>query len=480
VVNRNVYGHFAEHLGRGIYEGLWVGPDSPIPNTRGIRNDVLTALKALNVPVLRWPGGCFADEYHWRDGIGPRAERPAMINTHWGGVVENNHFGTHEFMDLVEQLGADAYIVGNVGSGSVREMMEWVEYLTSPGNSPIANLRRKNGRDQPWRVPYFGVGNENWGCGGNMRPEYYADEYRRYNTFVKNYDRLRPIYRIAAGADGDNLTWTEVLMQVAGRHMDGLSVHYYTLPTGNWNAKGSATAFGEDRWFSTIKRARRLDGILTSHAAIMDKAAIERRVGIVVDEWGTWYDAEPGTEPGFLYQQNTLRDALVAAISLHILHRHADRVVMANIAQTVNVLQAMILTDGARMLRTPTYWVFEMFKAHQGGTSLPVDLRSPAYVFGGETIDALSASATRSADGSVHVSIANADPHRSFALAAKLVGISPASVAGRVLTAPAINAHNTFDAPDAVRPAAFDSALLKGDRLELLVPAKSVVVLELR
>lgn len=480
VVNRNIYGHFAEHLGRGIYGGIWVGPDSAIPNTRGIRNDVVAALRQLNIPVLRWPGGCFADEYHWRDGIGPRAERPAMINTHWGGVVENNHFGTHEFMDLVEQLGTEAYITGNVGSGSPREMMEWVEYLTSSGESPAANLRRKNGRDEPWRVRYFGVGNEPWGCGGNMRPEYYADEYRRYNTFIKNYDRSQPIFRIAAGSNGDDLRWTEVLMDVAGRNMNGLSVHYYTLPTGDWQKKGSATDFGEDQWFSTLKRALHIDDLITAHAAIMDKTDPQKRVGMVVDEWGAWYDVEPGTEPGFLYQQSTMRDALVAALSFHIFHRHADRVVMANIAQTVNVLQAVILTDGPRMLRTPTYWVFEMYKVHQGATFLPIALESPDYVFGRETIPAVSASATRDPAGRVHLSLVNTDPHTSFVLSVALAGIAPASISGRVLTASSMNAHNTFDAPDAVSPKAFDGATLKGKTLEVRLPAGSVVVVELQ
>ena len=480
IVNPNIYGHFAEHLGRGIYEGLWVGPESAIPNTRGIRNDVVAALRQLNVPVLRWPGGCFADEYHWRDGIGPRKQRPAMINTHWGGVVENNHFGTHEFMDLVEQLNTNAYIVTNVGSGSARETMEWVEYLTSPGESPMANLRRKNGREQPWRVPYVGVGNEPWGCGGNMRPEYYADEFRRHNTFIKNYDRTQPVYRIAAGADGEDVNWTQVMMDVVGSRMDGLSVHKYTLPTGNWRAKGSATVFGEDQWFSTIKRAWQIDDVISRHAAVMDKADPEKRIGMVVDEWGTWYDVEPGTEPGFLYQQNTLRDALVAAVTLHIFQQHADRVVMANIAQMVNVLQAMILTDGPRMLRTPTFWVFEMLKVHQGGTVLPIALQSPDYVFGGERIPAVSASATRDRAGTVHLSIANADPNRGFAFKVTLAGFAPASFSCRVLTADGITAHNTFDAPDAVTPKPFEGATLKGDRLEVSVPGKSVVVLQMR
>lgn len=481
VVNRHIYGHFAEHLGRGIYEGIWVGPDSPIPNTRGIRNDVLAALKALDIPVLRWPGGCFADEYHWKDGIGPRDRRPAMINTNWGGVVEDNGFGTHEFMDLVELLGTDAYVTGNVGSGTPQEMMEWVEYMTSDAVSPMANLRRRNGREKPWRVPFFGIGNEPWGCGGNMRAEYYADEYRRYNTFIKNYDRGRPVARIAAGSGGQDTRWTEVLMGVAGRQMNGLSLHHYTLPTGSWSAKGSATAFGEAQWFSTLKRTLVMEDLIAKHAEVMDRADPKKRVGLVVDEWGTWYDVEPGTQPGFLYQQNTLRDAIVAALNFHIFHRHADRVTMANVAQTVNVLQAMILTDREKMLRTPTYWVFEMFKVHQGGTFLPVDLQSPDYAFGQEKIPMVSASATRAADGpTVHLSLANTSPVQAVALSVKLSGFSPRSAAGRALTAPAMNAHNTFDAPDAVAPAVFGGASLEGDTLNVKLPPRSVVVIALR
>jgi len=481
VVNPRIYGHFAEHLGRGIYEGVWVGPDSPIPNTRGIRNDVVAALKELSIPVLRWPGGCFADEYHWKDGIGPREKRPAMINTHWGGVVEDNSFGTHEFMDLVELLGTDAYITGNVGSGTAQEMMEWVEYLTSDAVSPMANLRRQNGRDKAWRVPYFGIGNEPWGCGGNMRPEYYADEFRKYNTFIKNYDRAKPIYRIAGGASDFNYTWTEVLMERVGRQMNAASLHYYTLPTGNWRTKGSATQFGEDQWFSTLSRTLKMDELITKHAAIMDKADPEKRIGLAIDEWGTWYDVEPGTEPGFLYQQSTMRDAVVAALNFHIFHRHADRVVMANIAQTINVLQAMILTDKEKLLRTPTYWVFEMFKVHQGGTSLPVELQSPDYIFGDQKIPAISASATRAPDGrTVHLSLVNANPHQPATITVTLAGVTPASVTGRVLTAPTMQAHNTFAAPDAVKPASFGGATLVAGALEIRLPAKSVAVLELK
>ena len=481
VVHRNVYGHFAEHLGRGIYEGIWVGPGSPIPNTRGIRTDVVAALKALNIPVLRWPGGCFADEYHWKDGIGPREKRPSMINTHWGGVVEDNSFGTHEFMDLVEQLGTDAYITGNIGSGTPQEMMEWVEYMTSDAQSPMANLRRQNGRDKPWRLPYFGLGNEPWGCGGNMRAEYYADELRKYNTFIKNYDRANPVSRIAAGANSHDYTWTEVLMDRVGRRMNLLSVHYYTLPTGNWNRKGSATDFKEDQWFSTLERTLVMDELLTKHGAIMDKSDPQKQIGLAIDEWGTWYDVEPGTEPGFLYQQNTLRDAVVTALNFHIFHKHAGRVTMTNIAQTVNVLQAMILTNKDKMLRTPTYWVYEMFKVHQGGTYLPIELTAPDYTFGQKKIPMVSASATRAADKSaVHVSFVNTSPSQPVTVVAKLTGASPSAVTGRLLTAAAMNAHNTFAAPDTVKPTAFSGASLERGSLAVTLPAKAVVILTLK
>jgi alpha-L-arabinofuranosidase len=479
VINRNIYGHFAEHLGRCIYEGIWVGEDSTIPNTRGIRNDVVAALKQLDIPVLRWPGGCFADEYHWRDGIGPRTNRPAMINTTWGGVVENNHFGTHEFLDLCGQLGCEPYITGNLGSGTPQEMMEWVEYMTSDASSPMANLRRQNGRDKPWKIKYFGAGNENWGCGGNMRPEFYADNYRRYNTFIKNYPGNR-VYRIACGANGGDTNWTEVLMKQVGRQMNGLSLHHYTLPTGNWKSKGSATEFDEGQWFSTLRRTLEMDDIIVRHSAIMDKTDPQKRIGLVVDEWGAWYDVEPGTNPGFLHQQSTLRDAMVAALNFHIFHRHADRVVMANIAQTINVLQAVILTDKEKMILTPTYHAYEMFKVHQGATFLPVDLSSPNYTRDTNAIPAVSASASRDKAGRVHLSLVNTDPNRSAPVSCKLAGLVLKTVTGRVLTADTMQAHNTFEKPDAVQPAAFTDFKVDGESLAVELPAKSVVVLEIQ
>lgn len=479
VIKPEIYGQFAEHLGHCIYGGIWVGPDSPIPNTRGLRDDVLAALKNLHVPVLRWPGGCFADEYHWKDGIGPREKRPSMINTHWGGVVENNAFGTHEFMDLCETIGCEAYICGNVGSGTVQEMMDWVEYITSDADSPMANLRRANGRERPWRLQYFGVGNESWGCGGSMSPEYYSDNYRRYNTFVKNYDRAHPVFRVACGSNGEDFNWTDVLMRRATRYMNGLSLHYYTLPTGDWKKKGSATDFDEAAWHATLGRTLHMADLIDGHTAIMDKYDPLKKVGLVIDEWGTWYDVEPGTNPGFLYQQNTLRDAIVAALNLHIFQQHADRIAMTNIAQMVNVLQAMILTDGDRMVLTPTYHVFEMFKVHQGATVIPLELHSPDYELAGNVIPAVSASASRAPSGQVDLSLVNTDPRHPATVTCKLEGTAPTRVTGRVLTAATMGAHNTFDDPAAVAPAPFTGASLAGSTLTVTLPPMSVVVLSL-
>jgi alpha-N-arabinofuranosidase len=474
-ISRHIYGHFAEHLGRCIYEGIWVGESSSIDNLRGIRKDVVAALRKLQVPVLRWPGGCFADEYHWQDGIGPREQRPKMINTHWGGVVENNHFGTHEFMDLCEQIGAEAYVCGNVGSGSVQEMMGWVEYMTSDADSPMANLRRKNGRDAPWKLSFFGVGNESWGCGGNMRPEYYADNYRRYATYVKDYGG-HPVQRIACGSNGADFNWTEVLMASAARQMQGLSLHWYTLPTNDWQRKGSSTEFGEEEWHSTLFQTLRMQELVTGHAAIMDRHDPEKRVGMVVDEWGTWYDAEPGTNPGFLYQQNTLRDALAAGINLNIFNQHCDRISMANIAQTINVLQAMILTDKERMLLTPSYHAFEMYKVHQDQTLIPLELDTPEYSLGGRSVPMLHASASRAASGQVQLSLVNLHASRPATL---LLPPGLGEPSGRILTAPTLSAHNTFEQPELVRPVNFTGFSAEAGSLRIEMPAKSLVVLTL-
>jgi len=474
-----VYGQFAEHLGRGIYEGIWVGEHSKIPNTRGYRNDVVAALKALHVPLVRWPGGCFADDYHWREGIGPRDKRPVKVNVTWGGVEETNAFGTHEFMDFAELIGAKTYVAGNVGNGSPQEMAEWVEYLTSPTNSTIANLRRTNGRKDPWKLDYFGIGNENWGCGGEMTAEHYTNLYRNFAAFVRVPGGTKTS-KIAGGPGADDYKWTETLMAGAARQMDALSLHYYVIPTGDWGKKGSATQFDEQAWADTMVQALRMDELVTRHSAIMDKYDPQKRVGLYVDEWGIWHDVEPGTNGGFLYQQNTMRDAVVAAATLNIFHKHAERVRLTAIAQMVNVLQAMILTDGDKMILTPTYWVYDLYRPFQGATALPVEVSSPAYTLGKASVPAVTASAGRDAAGIIHLALVNLDPNKPATVTVKLSGVTGKAVEGRILTAPAMASHNTFAAPEVVKPTAFKGATLKGDTLTVVLPSKAVAVLDLR
>ncbi len=478
-INKNIYGHFAEHLGRCIYEGIWVGQDSAIPNTKGIRNDVLQALKNLNIPVLRWPGGCFADEYHWKDGVGPRENRKRMVNTHWGGVVENNHFGTHEFMLLCELLECEPYICGNVGSGTVQEMSEWVEYMTFDGESPMANWRSENGREKPWKLTYFGVGNENWGCGGHMRPEYYADLYRQFQTYVRNYGDNK-IYKIAGGANVDDYNWTEVLMRNAGRFMDGLSLHYYTIPGEFWSGKGSATDFTEDEWFTTMKKALHMEELVSKHGTIMDKYDPEKRVGMIVDEWGTWFDVEPGTNPGFLYQQNTIRDALVASITLNIFNNHCDRVQMANIAQTVNVLQAMVLTEGENMILTPTYHVFDMYKVHQDATCLTAEATTTVFKGKEEEIPTVHLSASKNDRGEVNITLCNMSNQDSAPVSIELRGLldkNVTQVSGKILTAENMNDRNTFENPTAVEPVVFERLNVNENELTFEMPPMSVLLI---
>jgi len=472
-ISPDIYGHFAEHLGRCIYGGIWVGPDSEIPNVRGIRTDVVEALKKLNIPVLRWPGGCFADEYHWKDGIGPREKRPRIVNTHWGMVVEDNSFGTHEFMDLCEQLGCGAYIAGNVGSGTPEEMMDWVEYLTFDGDSEMALLRKQNGREKPWTVKYFGVGNENWGCGGNMTPEYYADVYKRYQTYVKNYPGSR-IRKVACGPNGNDTRWMDVVL---GRSRpDGIGVHYYVM-SGSWGNKGSATQFDEGEWFSLMDKTIKVQYLLRDQIAVMDRHDPRNRVEMYVDEWGTWWNQEPGSKPGFLYQQNSVRDAVSAGIYLNEFNQHCDRVKMANIAQTVNVLQAMILTDGAKMILTPTYHVFEMYKVHQDARLLESELTCNAYTRRGTKLPSLSVSASKSKDGAVHITLCNIDPTAPAELKCSVSGMNVRKVSGRVLTGETMNAHNTFDRPDVVKTADLKGIEVRDGNILATLPSKSVTVL---
>ena len=483
-INKELQGHFSEHLGRCIYEGLYVGENSDIPNTNGMRNDVVEALKELQIPVLRWPGGCFADEYHWKDGIGEKSSRKKMINTHWGGVVEDNSFGTHEYMELCRQLGCKTYVNGNVGSGTVQEMSEWVEYMTFEGVSPMADLRKKNGHEGSWDVNFFGVGNENWGCGGNMTPEYYGNLYRRYQTYVRNYNPQKPVYKIACGPNADDYDWADNVLKTCFRcpdylhgYMDGMSLHYYTVP-GPWEHKGSATDFDEQKWYLTLSKTLYMEDLINHHTAIMDKYDKNHVIGLVVDEWGTWYDVEPGTNPGFLYQQNTIRDALVAGINLNIFNKHCDRVRMANIAQLINVLQAVILTDGKKMIKTPTYHVFNMYKHHQDGELVESSIETQKIgVEDAYKVPNLTESVSMGTDGKLHITLTNLSATESYEINGNLADCTIKTVRGEMVC-DEIHAHNTFENPEQVTVKEFNDYSFADNNIKFTIPAACVLHLE--
>ena len=481
-IHKELYGQFAEHLGTCIYGGLWVGNNSSIPNINGYRKDVLHALQDLKVPVLRWPGGCFADEYHWMDGIGPQDKRPKMQNNNWGGTIEDNSFGTHEFLNLCELLGAEPYISGNVGSGTVEELAKWVEYMTSDGDTPMANLRRKNGRQKAWKVKYLGVGNESWGCGGNMRPEYYSDLFRRYSVYCRNYDTNR-LYKIASGASDYDYNWTKVLMDNVGNRMDGLSLHYYTVK--GWSgSKGSATKFLNDEYYWTIGKCLEIEDVIKKHCSIMDKRDPQKKIGLLVDEWGTWWDEEPGTIRGHLYQQNTMRDAFVAALTLNIFHRHVDRIKMANIAQVVNVLQSMILTDmrdNGHMVLTPTYHVFRMYQPFQDATALPLEISCDSIkVRENQTIPTIFSSAAKTKDNSIVVSLANISLDKSQDIDIVLDLSTINNITGEILKCKNISDYNDFEHPQTITPHVFKDMKIKKNIIKIKIPAKSIVVLNIK
>lgn len=487
-INPEIYGHFSEHLGRCIYEGLYVGEHSEIPNKNGMRTDVVEALRDISIPVLRWPGGCFADEYHWKDGIGPKEKRKKMVNTHWGGVVEDNSFGTHEFFELCEQLGCKAYINGNVGSGTVQEMSEWVEYMTFDGMSPMANLRKENGHEKPWKVDYFGVGNENWGCGGNMTPQYYANEYRRYQTYVRNYHPEQPIRKICGGANVADYYWTKEVLKTTFDNipkdfhglMDGLSLHYYVHPEG-WEIKGSATEFDTGVWYKTLAKALYMEELVTKHGTIMDEYDPEKKIGMIVDEWGSWYTVEEGTNPGFLYQQSTVRDALVAGITLNIFNKHCDRVKMANLAQTVNVLQSVILTEGPKMLLTPTYHVFHMYKYHQDADLVASTLEGDSLIGEEEEymVPDVQDSVSVSADGTVNITVNNLAVSETKELAVSFMELCPESVEAFIVTGE-MSAYNTFEQPQAVKEEKFEAFEITDKGLKAVLPPCSVVLFRVK
>lgn len=476
-INKDIYGHFSEHLGRCIYEGIYVGEDSKIPNVNGMRCDVVNALREMGIPVLRWPGGCFADEYHWKDGIGKKSERKKMINTHWGGVVEDNSFGTHEYFELCRQLGCDTYVNANVGSGSVKEMSEWVEYMTFDGVSPMAELRKKNGSEKPFDLTYLGVGNESWGCGGNMDPEYYGCLYKQYNTFCRDYDLSKHIKRIACGPNAGDYHWTKVVTDKVKRYADALSLHYYTLPTGKWEHKGSATVFDKNEYNSTICKAYYIDELIKNHLAMMQSVQPDSNVKLIVDEWGTWYDVEPGTNPGFLYQQSTMRDAIVAALTLNIFNKHADKIIMANIAQTVNVLQSVILTDGEKMVKTPTYYVFKMYKEHQNNTLLGSYITSENIESKNDRnkqFPQLIEFASTDENGTIYSTITNTSSVKSAKIKCQIADTKVDSIYAEIISGECHD-KNDFENQDKVKTVKFTDYKKLKDGFTAVIPACSVV-----
>ena len=476
IINKNIYGHFAEHLGHCIYDGFYVGDTSKIPNTNGVRNDIIAALKKLKIPNLRWPGGCFADTYHWKDGIGPKDKRPAMVNKWWGGVTEDNSFGTHDFLNMCELLGAQPYLSGNVGSGTVQELADWVQYTNFKGKSPMSDLRTQNGRTEPWNVKLWGIGNEAWGCGGNMKPEYYADEYRKYATFISDWENTGGLLRIASGASDADYNWTETLMKNIPLNMlGGVAMHHYSVL--DWNKKGPAVEFSEEQYFGIMKQALLMEELVTKHAAIMDKYDPKQKIALVVDEWGGWYDVEKGANPGFLYQQNTIRDAMIAGVTLNIFNNHADRVRVANLAQCVNVLQAVILTNKEKMILTPTYHVMEMYNVHQGATLLPLTVTGNNYVFNGEKLPAISASASKDSTGVIHISLVNIDPDHAQKIELNIGEEKVKEVTSKILTSKKLQDYNSFTEPEKIKPAPFKELVLNKNIITITLPPTSVIVI---
>jgi alpha-L-arabinofuranosidase len=485
-IDRNIFGQFAEHLGHGIYEGVWVGPDSKIPNTRGIRNDVVAALKAIKVPNVRWPGGCFADEYHWRKGIGPT--RAVTLNSNWGGVTEPNSFGTHEFMDFLDQIGSEAYLSVNLGSGTPQEAAEWLEYLTTPQATTLQKERTANGHPAPFKIPYLGIGNESWDCGGNMTPDYYIGQLKIYSRFVRNFNpaqqQQQQMLKIAVGPGGDEprfTEWTEAVMKAWAAHqwswdMNGLSMHNYTVV--RWPPAFKSTGFGDSEYAQILKSTLDMNGLINKYSAIMDKYDSQKKIALVVDEWGAWYAPLPGSNPGFLVQQNSQRDAILAALNLNIFARHADRVRMANIAQMINVLQSMVMTDKEKMVLTPTYYVFKMYVPFQDATFLPVTFNAGSYTQGDITLPRVDAIAAKDATGKLWLELTNVDPNQPVDVELSLSGIAARSVSGETLTAPKVDSVNTFDAPNAVMPKPI-SAKVQAGKLVLTLEPKSVTVVSI-
>ena len=461
-IRPDLHGHFAEHLGSCIYGGLWVGPKSPIPNIRGFRTQAVEYLKAVGIPVLRWPGGCFADDYHWRDGIGPLDKRPKSVNIHWGNYVEDNSFGTHEFLDLCRLIGAEPYLAGNVGSGTPQELRDWVEYCNYPSGSSLSDERARNGSPEPFRVRCWGVGNENWGCGGRMTPEEYAGHYRRFATFVRPLGDTRP-FLIACGPSGNNPDWSRRFMNSVDQRSlpHGFAMHFYS------NGRNEPTKFTVEALRDQLSSFARLEHGILQQRGLLDGYDPERRVQLLIDEWGVWDRMIPEEEKryGRLWQQITMRSAVAAALGLNVFHRQADKLYMCNIAQIVNVLHSLLLTEGDRCVRTSTYYAFDLLKPHRSKTAVRVETGDSSPL-------GLSVSASRK-DQDLVLTCVNPSHDTPLKVNCSLSGVTVSSAQARLLHHPDYNAANTFDAPGRIVPREHP-VTATGSRLQLDLPPMSI------
>jgi len=470
VVKPELHGHFAEHLGSCVYGGLWVGKDSKVPNVNGHRRLAIEYLRDLGIPVLRWPGGCFADDYHWRDGIGPPAKRPKRVNIHWGGSVEDNSFGTHEFIDLCRLIKAEPYFAGNVGSGSPRELRDWVEYCNYPSGSDLSEERVANGSREPFHVRYWGVGNESWGCGGDMRPEEYAALYRQFAVYLREFGGTKP-FLIASGPSGSDVGWSRgFLDKMRGEFPDGLSMHYYE------GGADAPTEFTVPHMNDQLSIFAKVEDSIRLQRSVLDGYRQGGNVGLILDEWGVW-DRIPESDErryGKLWQQSTMRGALAAGLGLNSFNRLADKLYMCNIAQIVNVLQSLLITEGAqseKCVRTTSYYAFALFKGHRSKTSLHVDTQDQSPL-------GLSSSASRGGDEMV-LSFVNPRSDLDLRVHCSLAGALATEGTAEILHSADLNACNSFLKPDTV-VLQKHAVKVDGSKIQLDMPRLSVATVTLR
>jgi alpha-N-arabinofuranosidase len=488
-----IYGHFVEHLGGVVYDGVWVGERSRVPNIGGVRRALVEALRAVRPAVVRWPGGCFADSYDWHDGIGPRNQRPRRTNF-WAdeehfrsiGVVparfDPNEFGTQEFVRFCRLVGAQPYLAVNLRSGGPRSFDEWVEFCNSPaGSTTLADLRAAGGDAEPYGVRYWGIGNESWGCGGNFAPEEYAEEYRRFVAWVPDYG-VHPRF-IGAGPGSGDVEWTRRFFEALdGRgdlgHMWGWGLHHYSGPPA-----GDAIRFDTPDWYGLLARADDMESLITRHWQIMGQRDRNRRVKLVVDEWGAWYPMTTNVDPTHLFgQQSTMRDAVLVGLTLDTFNRHADKVAMANVAQLINCLQSLFLASGDRFVLTPAYHVFAMYAAHQGAQSLRTVVGAPAVRWTAaqneaHTMRGLNGSASRQGS-TLTLTVTNPDIAQAADVEIAVRGGAVRLVRATTLTSRDVHDHNTFEAPSTVAPTVAD-VTAAASPLVVHVPAASVTRYEL-